>query len=203
MVLIIRMLEVPSRICPTSSMVSNLPTSAVTPNEPRPPSHPQKSTANTTFWTSLVHMPLYLHRVSRSSRLWEDNILVVRGVRGGGSKRADTLNLVFNGIFSSLEHGLDCTRSVRCVRNDRMVLTVGCWRRVGSREDGLCGSALPLEDLQNGPDLLSGFGVVVDLALEALEDLWIYHARGIGHGGGAWNDVQVVWGPSTQGGDGG
>lgn len=60
--------KVPLMIFPTSSMVKSLPGSGVTPNVPIPPSHPQKSTVNTTFWTSLVHRPLYLYRVSRPPR---------------------------------------------------------------------------------------------------------------------------------------
>ena len=59
--------------------------------------------------------------------------------------------------------------------------TVRCWRRVGPREDRLCGSALPLEDLENCADLIFDLDVVINLALETLEDLWIYRSQGARH----------------------
>lgn len=67
-------------------------------------------------------------------------------------------------------------------------LTVCGGRGVGSREERLRGSALPLEGLENCADLISDLGVVIDLALEVLEDLEIYHARGVGHDG--WGRVE-------------
>jgi hypothetical protein len=57
-----------------------------------------------------------------------------------------------------------------------MILTVCGRRGMSSREDRLCGSALSLESLQNCPNLISDLGIVINLALEAFEDLWIYHS---------------------------
>jgi hypothetical protein len=89
-------------------------------------------------------------------------------------------------------------RKVRIVLHEVTSLTVRRRSRVGSREDRLCGSALPLEDLQNGTDLISDLGVVVDLALEALEDLWVYHSRGAGHGSRGQGEGPCVRAPSTR-----
>ena len=116
----------------------------------------------------------------------QHGILVVGRVGGRAGQLANALNLAFYGIFCRLENGLDCTRSGACTvlhDGDGTGLTVRRWGRVGAREDRLCGPALPLEKLQNSTDLVSGLGVVVDLALEALEDLGIDHSRGAGHGG--------------------
>ena len=54
--------------------------------------------------------------------------------------------------------------------------TMCCRRRVGTREDRLCSSALPLEDLENFADLISDLCIIINLTLETLEDLWIYRS---------------------------
>jgi hypothetical protein len=65
------------------------------------------------------------------------------------------------------------------------------------REDGLRGFALSLERLEDGPDLISEFGILVDLALEALEDPGIYHSSRARHdvGGGGFLDSldRALW----------
>lgn len=52
--------NVPPKMEPTSSIVNNLPTSGALPSTFMPPNQPQKRIAKMTFWTSLLHMPLYL-----------------------------------------------------------------------------------------------------------------------------------------------
>lgn len=57
-------------------------------------------------------------------------------------------------------------------------LTIGGRCRMRSREDGLRASGLSLEGLSDCSNLVSDFGVVVDLGLELLEDSRVDHSWG-------------------------
>jgi len=65
----------------------------------------------------------------------------------------------------------------KCSERLWVVLTMGCWGRMSSGQDGLGISILSLEYLQNGTNLVSDLGVLVDLGLESLEDPRIDHSR--------------------------
>jgi hypothetical protein len=53
---------------------------------------------------------------------------------------------------------------------------------MNSGENGLRISSLPLQGLGDGKNLVSDFGVLVDLGLEVLEDSRIDHSGAGGHG---------------------
>jgi hypothetical protein len=50
-----------------------------------------------------------------------------------------------------------------------------------SREDGLGGSTLSLEGLEDRSNLISDLGVLINLGLETLENAGVYHSRRVRH----------------------
>jgi len=112
---------IPFRSAPTSSIVKSLPG----PELPMPPNQPQNKTAKITFWTSLVHMPLYLIVVRTPFReRCRMNKLVVRKFWGYALQKFDAVNFVLDNLLGSFQDWLHWTS------NSAWILVISRW---GSR----------------------------------------------------------------------
>lgn len=87
-------------------------------------------------------------------------VLVVRVLGGGGGQGGHVLDLVGDG-------GLDVGQEGR---------VGGAWGRVDSREQALGVRDVALQRLHHLVQLIFGLRLLVDLGLEVLKDLGVYHA---------------------------
>lgn len=158
-------------------MVKSFPSCAGLPSIDMPPNQPHRSIEKMTFWVSRIHMPLYLPAVSFVVfRHMHNSSLVVWKARSKPSQLTHGFNLLLNHSFCSLNDWLNWSSSEGIwVKELYISRTMCCRCRMSSWQSWLSRSFLPLQSVEDCPNLLPNCCILVNFGLKVLEDPWADH----------------------------